>query len=721
MPFDPGYESLRSGDVGAEVERLKRSSEEYRSITENIKRYEEAYDNERSEANKKRLDEEYSNRRKLERQLANQAQGYVDSNWKKHFAKKSIAEKKEYQKQAKEKHELDMKYLVEKYNKDMEKFKDNAEKQKEITAQYQEDLAKEKQEYEKATKGVAGGIVLSAGAKALAGAVNSFNSKIDDALEKITGYQAKIEARLQGSGESFKNIEKNVAKTVSASAFIQQKELYQNIATLIDKGVAYNIEERAFLQTISDKIATTFDAFDSNLLRLIRLQQADITASRMGMEASLTQVLNTMFHDTSYLSDVYDVVSGAILEANSLMSKNVSTSFEYNVQKWLGSLYSLGFSSDAVSAIAQGINYLATGNVSALTGNQALSSLFALSASRGGMDYAKALKDGIDGAGVNDLMRGMIQYLQEISTNTDSKIVLSAYANLFGMSVADLKAVSSITRGELKDLMKINMNYEASLDELNRQFKALPKRLTQAEMVKNLVENLLWTSASSIASTPALYATWLVTSAIEGATGGTHLPSVFTVGTGIDLSPFTVEGLVKAGVGVAGLLGGLGNIFRSMGQNFSGFDARTIFGWQPETTRGTAFAGLTGGIETGTSMSISRTASGSTEDIKSSSVSSVVEEAKSTSGTEPEYDFDDLYNALFVAGEQIPIQVTLDEAALKKLIVGIYTGSTSSEGTIDNSLLALLNRLSNNTDPIYVDVKEEELTNSIIRALRGLG
>ena len=700
MAFDSGYESLRSSEVGRETERLKRGSDEYRQQLEDIKRLEEQYDRENDEERKKsinkRLTDEYNKRRELEKSLAKQAQKYVDDNWKKSFKAKSLAEKKEYQKQAREMHSENLRRIKEKYEAEFEKAKDNEKKLAALREQQRRDVATEQEEYKKATEGVASKVALSKGSAVLGKAMNDFTNKIDSALEEITSYQSKIEARLQGSGESFKKIEKDVTNAVGASAFVQQKALFQNISTLIDKGVAYNIEERAFLQTMTDKIVTTFDAFDSNLLRLIRLQQADITASRMGMEASLTQVLNTMFHDTSYLSDVYDTVSGAILEANSLLSKGASTSFEYNVQKWLGSLYSLGFSSDAVSAIAQGINYLATGNVSALTGNQALSSLFALSAGRSGMDYAKALKDGIDGAGVNDLMSGMIQYLQEISTNTDSRIVLSAYANLFGMSVADLKAVSSITQGELKDLLKINMDYQGSLDELNKQFKQLPSRLTQGEMIKNLAENLIYSSASGIASTPALYATWLVTSAIEGATGGTHLPSVFAVGTGIDLSPFTIEGMIKAGVGVGGLIAGIGGIMKSMGSNFGGFNAN-MFDWAAETTRGTSFMGLTGGIETGTSMSISRTASGSQEDIKSGAVSSVVEEAKSTSGTAPEYDFDDLYNALFVAGEQIPIQVTLDEEALKKLIAGIYTGSTEKE--VSGSIIEVLGQIATNTIP----------------------
>jgi hypothetical protein len=69
------------------------------------------------------------------------------------------------------------------------------------------------------------------------------------------------------------------------------------------------VEQRAFLQTMTDKIATTFNAFDSNLLKIIRIQQEDSTVYRMGAEAQLTKFFNSNFQDSTYMSDVYDTVS----------------------------------------------------------------------------------------------------------------------------------------------------------------------------------------------------------------------------------------------------------------------------------------------------------------------------------------------------------------------------------------------------------------------------
>ena len=63
----------------------------------------------------------------------------------------------------------------------------------------------------------------------------------------------------------------------------------KNINKAVESGISYNVAQRAFLETIKDDIAKTFNAFDSTLLQIIRVQQADSTAARLGMEATLNQ------------------------------------------------------------------------------------------------------------------------------------------------------------------------------------------------------------------------------------------------------------------------------------------------------------------------------------------------------------------------------------------------------------------------------------------------
>ena len=107
----------------------------------------------------------------------------------------------------------------------------------------------------------------------------------------------------------------------------------EKLNTAIGEGIAYNVEQRAFLAAISDSIATTFEAFDGTLRDLVRVQQADSTAYRLGMEASLNQYLNQMFETTEYLNGVSDTVTTNLYQATSLLDASKAIDYEYQVQK----------------------------------------------------------------------------------------------------------------------------------------------------------------------------------------------------------------------------------------------------------------------------------------------------------------------------------------------------------------------------------------------------
>ena len=158
----------------------------------------------------------------------------------------------------------------------------------------------------------------------------SVTSAIDSAMDTYSKYQGSINARLVGTEKSFKTVMDGNAK---ASPFYKTSDYISNLNNLVNQGIAYNVEQRAFIQTMKDKIVTTFDATNGTLLRLIRLQNSDSTAARMGMEAMLTEYLNQMYMNTEYLSSTYDSVSAALLEAESLLDTNQSAELEYVVQK----------------------------------------------------------------------------------------------------------------------------------------------------------------------------------------------------------------------------------------------------------------------------------------------------------------------------------------------------------------------------------------------------
>ena len=124
-----------------------------------------------------------------------------------------------------------------------------------------------------------------------------------------------------------------VTSLAFGSPYVRQSDFSNNIETLVSQGIAYNVEQRAFLMTISDKIATTFSTTDATLLRLVRIQQQDTTASRLGMESALTAFLNNMYETTEYMQGLAESTRSALLEAQSLMSGAAATELEYQVQK----------------------------------------------------------------------------------------------------------------------------------------------------------------------------------------------------------------------------------------------------------------------------------------------------------------------------------------------------------------------------------------------------
>ncbi|MBP5468705.1 MAG: hypothetical protein J6Z11_05620 [Candidatus Riflebacteria bacterium] len=125
----------------------------------------------------------------------------------------------------------------------------------------------------------------------------------------------------------------HITQRVGMSPLIKQADVVKNLKDLVGQGIAFDVEQRAFLQTISDKIATTFSATDATLLKLVRIQQADTTAARLGMEAALNEFLNSMYETTEYMQSAAAEIRANLYEASALMGAADATAFEYQVQK----------------------------------------------------------------------------------------------------------------------------------------------------------------------------------------------------------------------------------------------------------------------------------------------------------------------------------------------------------------------------------------------------
>lgn len=496
----------------------------------------------------------------------------------------------------------------------------------------EEEIGEKKKEIEKeAAKEFA-----SAAAEAIVSKIGAdYKAAFGEAERFLTSSAAHMNARLQGTWENFNSITDLVTSNLSISPYVQTQRVLDQIKEASDQGIAYNLEQRAFLSEISDKIANTFDAFDSNLTRLIRLQQADSTAARLGMEATLTKLFNSMFEDTSYLGGpggggLADQVAAAILDAESQLGRNAAAEFEYTVQKWLGSLSSLGMSETAITNIAQGLNYLATGDVTSLSSNSSLQTLFAMSANRANLSYANILTGGLNASNTNKLLEAMVEYLKEIAENADNQVVKGAYGNIFNLSLSDLKAISNITQSEISTIAGNNPSYTSMNLELMNQFAQLPMRMSMPEMLGNIYNNAMYGLASDMANNPVTYAMTKMLNFAETLGTDINIPFVSAAGFGLDLNT-TVLGLVKTASNIMTIMGLAGTILNGL-RGITAMGGLNLAAWgATETTQrggiGNLLSTIVGGVSG--SQTTYRT-NYNKEDTTNQSLAQATEDSKST-------------------------------------------------------------------------------------------
>lgn len=505
--------------------------------------------------------------------------------------------------------------------------KEHKEAEAELQAAHnKEELVERKKQNKKITD------ALKKDAAALA---NAAAKAVDKSIDDIYGNQSKMQARLQGTELSWQEALDKVSTNVGLSGVASQQKVIKKMETLIDSGVAYNVELRSYLAEVTENIASTFNAFDGTLLRMIRLQQADTTAARLGMEASLTKLFNEYFKDTSYLSDVSDTITQAILDASATLPRDDSLEFEYTVQKWLGALYSLGASSTALSTIAQGINYLGTGNYQGLGSNSALLNLFALSASRsGGKSYDQLLNQGLTAEDTNTLLKSMIELLAEIANNQTNMVTKSSYAELFGMSVTDLSTFASLTSTEISNLYKSAVNYQGLVNETESQIQSIWSRKNITQIVNTVIENATTQTAQNLGSNALSYGLWKALNLVSDTVGKMSLPGILAAGFGIS-SEIDILNIAKTGMMGASFLASLVEGIA----NDSMFGSSSLSVWDAEdyTQRGGGLALLKKGTSSGVSYSaVLGTGNNSIDDLSETSVATAEQNAYDSAGTSSE-------------------------------------------------------------------------------------
>lgn len=415
-------------------------------------------------------------------------------------------------------------------------------------------------------------------------AIDGFAKQLQGDMKAIAFAQTEIDTRLYGSGldkrfgSYWKRLNTNITENIAMSPFVKQADVVDNLKTLVGKGIAYNVEQRAFLDTISDKIATTFEATDASLLKLVRIQQADSTAARLGMEAALNQFLNSMYETTEYMTEAAASIRANIYEASALMGAAEATAFEYQVQKWMGSLYSAGFNN--TSGLSGALGKLAAGDISAVT-DGGYGNLLVMAANKANLSIAEILAEGLDDTETNQLMQAMVSYLGQIYDETkNSKVVAQQFANVYGLTASDLKAAANLAKST-GAISKSNLGYGNFMNQLNSMANSMWTRTSAGEMMENLFGNLQFSTAATMANSPMLYATYQIASMLDDVAGGIAIPAFSVMGNMVDLET-TVADLMRVGAVGTGLLGGIGKMIVGLGKGsgggFSGSGMLKAFG-----------------------------------------------------------------------------------------------------------------------------------------------
>ena len=464
----------------------------------------------------------------------------------------------------KEKQDTELKNITEKAQKEL----DNAEK-----------IAKRKEALENLSKqgkvGQAASDILSGNLSAISSAIGDFVSGLKNDINSIASYKSSIDTRLQGSKQSksegsyWQQISKDITNSLALSPLVKQSDVASKIQTMVNKGISYNVEQRAFLATISDKIATTFESTNGSLARLIRIQQQDSTAARLGMESALNTFLNNMYETTEYMEDVMSNIRGNLEEAEALMSTEASTEFDYQVNKWLGSLYSVGVSSSTVQSISNALGDLAAGKISGITSDGA-GNLIVMAANNAGLSVADLLQEGLDASSTNKLMSAMVEYLKGIYTDTSGSLVLQQqYADVFGMTASDLKALSNLSSADIANTSKQNLTYSGMLSQLNSMANSMYSRTSLGEMIGNLSSNFKYTMANGIASNVGLYSTFMLADMLDSFANGVEFSLPMVAGTGT-AQTFKVSDIMKTGTLVGSIISGMSGIISSLGSGLDG-------------------------------------------------------------------------------------------------------------------------------------------------------
>lgn len=480
------------------------------------------------------------------------------------------------------------------------------------------------------------GANFAAGLSALSGALSNFAKQLETKIDDIASKKSAVDTRLQGSanatrmGSYWDKMTRDITGIAGVSPLIKQSVVADRVSSMVSQGIAFNVEQRAVLDVVKDKIATTFDAANGTLLRLVKIQQQDTTAGRLGMESALTAFLNNMYETTEYMQTLASSVKGSLEEAMSLMSGENAVSFEYQIQKWLGSLSSVGMSDSAVQGLAGILGQVAAGKLDGITsGGQG--NLVIMAANQAGLNMSDILNEGLDETTTNTLMNSMVDYLAKIYGDAgNSKVIQQQIANVYGLSASDLKAAVNLSKSRAV-VARDGLDYSSAMGRLYSMASSMGSRTSTGEFLSNMWENINYSMAAGIANNPVTYGLYKMSGLLKDTTGGINFGLPLVMGNGMPIT-FNVADLMRTGALAGGVMSSLGAMF-SGGGGLSGTSILNGIGLSKGTgasvvTRGTGMGLATTGGAT-VSESGSMVGNSSSDDITNKTMTDQTDSAKS--------------------------------------------------------------------------------------------
>ena len=478
--------------------------------------------------------------------------------------------KKELEKELKEAKKRKKKELQEE---NKEKVKSAFGKQEEGTTlkeDWENRKAAFKELFAKTELGGGKGAGLAYLASNLTNALSNFAKQLETQMDEIAGKKSAIDTRLQGSsnktrfGSYWDKMTADITSIAGVSPLVKQSAIADRVAEMVGKGISFNVEQRAVLDVVKDKIATTFDAANGTLLRLVKIQQQDTTAGRLGMESALTAFLNNMYETTEYMTTLATTVKGSLEEAMSLMSGENALSFEYQIQKWLGSLSSVGMSDSAVQGLAGVLGQVAAGKLEGITsGGQG--NLVIMAANQAGVNMSDILNNGLDQNTTNTLMNSMVDYLAKIYNDAgNSKVIQQQIASVYGLSASDLKAAVNLSSSR-KTISNDGLDYSGAIARLNSMADSMYSRTSIGEIMTNMWDNVKYSLSAGMVNNPITYALYKASGLLKDTTGGINFGLPLVMGNGMPIT-FNVADLMRTGAlaggaisSMAQMIGGMGN------------------------------------------------------------------------------------------------------------------------------------------------------------------